>query len=262
MEITSRENPQVREYVRLRENRSFRRKTGRLVIEGVRLLSDALESGVRLQTVFLTEQCKEKNEILWGKILSLGVQIYIVGEGVAQKLADTSTPQGVFAVAFMLDKAIALDKINLYGAYAALENIRDPGNMGTILRTAEALGFAGVIFSAGCTDVYAPKVVRASMGAVFRIKLFEVSDLPAALVFLKKKGMQAIAALASGTSTLITQLDLKDGVVAAIGNEGEGLSAACVEVCTPFTIPMRGRAESLNAAAATAIIMWEIMRGQ
>lgn len=262
LEITSRDNPLVHDYVRLRENRAFRRETGRFVLEGARLLGDALESGVRMETVFFTEEACEKHPALLASAWESGARVCLAGGAVAAKLADTGTPQGVFAAAFMLDKAFALDKINLGGAYAALENVRDPGNLGAVLRTAEALGLSGVLLSAGCADVYAPKVVRASMGAVFRTAFFQTDDLPAALSLLREKGMQTLAALAGGTTRLLTQLDLRGGVVAAIGNEGAGLSPACVEACDPFTIPMRGRAESLNAAAAAAIILWEIMRSR
>ncbi len=261
-EITSRENPLVRDYVRLRESRSFRKESGRFVLEGARLLDDALKSGAKLETVFFTAEAREKQEALWQRSAESGAKICLAGEAAAARLADTKAPQGVFASAFMLDKAFSLDKINLSGAYAALENIRDPGNLGTMLRTAEALGLSGVLLSRGCADIYAPKVVRASMGAVFRLPFFETDDLPGALAALRMRGMKTLAALAGGTDTQLPRLDLSGGVAAAIGNEACGLSPACVAACTPFTIPMRGRAESLNAAAAAAIIMWEMMRAR
>lgn len=260
--ITSRDNPLVRGYVRLRDHRSYRRETGCFVLEGARLLEDALESGVRLETVFFTEEALAKHAALFEKAEADGTHICTVNQAIAAKLADTSAPQGIFAQAFMLDKASALDKINLDGAYAALESVRDPGNLGTILRTAEALGLSGILLSKDCVDLYAPKVVRASMGAVFRIAFFEVDDLPDTLSRLRQQGMQTLAALAGGTTRLLTQLDLQGGVVVAIGNEGAGLTDACVDACAPFTIPMKGRAESLNAAAAAAIVMWEMMRGR
>ncbi|MFT8887206.1 MAG: RNA methyltransferase [Ethanoligenens sp.] len=262
MEITSRENPLIRDYTHLRDNRAYRRETGRFVLEGARLLADALESGVRLETFFFTDAAMEKHAALCQTASQKGVRVCMVGSSVAVKLADTSAPQGIFATAFMLDKAFALDKIKLDGVYAALEDISDPGNLGTILRTAEALGLSGILLSKGCTDIYAPKVVRASMGAVFRTAFLQVDDLPAALSLLNDNGIQTLAALAGGTTRLLTQLDLHGGVVVAIGNEGAGLTDACVKVCKPFTIPMKGRAESLNAAAAAAIVMWEIMRGR
>lgn len=262
MEITSRDNPLVRDYVRLREHRARRRESGCFVLEGVRLLDDAMESGVRLETVFFTQSACEKHASLRARVEKTGARLCVIGDAAAAKLADTAAPQGVFATAFMLDKVFSLDKINLCGAYAALENVRDPGNLGTILRTAEALGLSGVLLSEGCADIYAPKVVRASMGAVFRTAFFETDDLPAALALLRGRGMQTLAALAGGTTRLLTQLELHGGMVVAIGNEAAGLSDACVEACTPFTIPMRGRAESLNAAAAAAIVMWEMMRGR
>lgn len=262
LSITSRDNPLVRDYVHLRDHRAHRRETGRFVLEGARLLEDAFESGMRIEAVFCTEEAVAKHTSLLEKAEANGTRVYLVSHAVAAKLADTNAPQGVFALAFMLDKVPALDKINLDGAYAALESVRDPGNLGTVLRTAEALGLSGILLSKDCVDLYAPKVVRASMGAVFRMGFYEVDDLPGTLHHLRQQGMQTLAALAGGTTRLLTQLDLRGGVVAAIGNEGSGLTAACVEACTPFTIPMNGRAESLNAAAAAAIVMWEMMRSR
>lgn len=262
MLLQSRDNAQVRDYVRLRDSRAHRRRAGRFVLEGVRLLADALESGHPLESVYFTAEAKQKHAPLWDKAARAGARLYELSDAVAGKMADTDTPQGVFATALMLDKVFSLDKINLGGAYAALEDVSDPGNMGTILRTAEALGMDGVLLSAGCTDVWAPKAVRASMGAALRLPLFWADDLPAALAALRQRGMRALAALPDRAAPPLTSLELRGGVAAVFGNEGAGLTPACVAVCEPFTIPMRGRAESFCVAAAAAIVMWEIMRGR
>lgn len=262
MELQSRDNPRVRDYVRLRDNRVHRKKTGRFVLEGARLVGDALENGRVPEAVFFTPQARQKHPALSARAAESGAPLFDISDAVAARMADTAATQGVFAVAFVLDKAFALDKINLGGAYAALENVSDPGNVGTILRTAEALGMGGVLLSPGCADVWSPKVVRASMGAVLRLPLLRADDLPAALAALRAAGMRTLAALPDRAAPPLSALSLGGGVAVAFGNEGDGLTPACAASCTPFTIPMRGRAESLCVASAAAIAMWEIMRGR
>ena len=262
MELQSRENPRVRDYVRLRENRTHRRKTGRFVLEGARLVGDALQNAQAPEAVFFTAQACQKHPALYAQARQNGTALFEISDAVAARMADTAAPQGVFAVAFVLDKAFALDKINLGGAYVALENVSDPGNVGTILRTAEALGLDGALLSPGCADVWSPKVVRASMGAVLRLPLWRAEDLPAALGTLRAAGMQTLAALPDRAAPPLDSLSLAGGVAAVFGNEGDGLTPAAAAACAPFTIPMRGRAESLCVASAAAIAMWAVMRGR
>ncbi|MDR3551690.1 MAG: RNA methyltransferase, partial [Clostridia bacterium] len=126
-------------------------------------------------------------------------------------------------------------------------------------RSAEALGVDGVLLSPGCADLWSPKVVRASMGAVFRLKVYELQDFCGTLRALRAQGMKTLAATADAGADDLTREPLSGGIVACVGNEGAGLSAGCLSVCDKrVTIRMKGRAESLNAAAAAAILMWEI----
>lgn len=178
----------------------------------------------------------------------------------AKQLADTGTTQGVFCIVEMPQNSFGVDTLNPEGKYLALEDIQDPGNLGTILRTAEAMGIDGVLLSAGCTDIYSPKVVRASMGAVFRLPFCAGVDMPKAAQELKSKGMKVYAAVAEGGEDILSA-DLSGGVVAVIGNEGNGLTRECIDSCSArLTVRMRGRAESLNAAAAATVIIWEITK--
>lgn len=258
--ISSRDNPLIREYVHLRESAGFRRKSGAFVLEGARLCKDALESGVRLRNAFITESAVSRESDLTAALAAAGARVFTVTDAIGRHISDTAAPQGIFCTAFMLDKVFELNTINLYGAYLALENLQDPGNLGTVLRTAEALGLEGVILSQGCADVYAPKVVRATMGAVFRLPFCRADDLPALLKALSDRGMTTLAA-AAGAAKSVTVCRAEGGVVAVIGNEGAGLTEACIAACREAVrIPMRGRAESLNAAAAAAILLWEIMK--
>ena len=261
--IQSRENGLVREYVRLRDDRGYRYGSRRFVLEGARLCGDALRSGVPIPRAFFTDRALGRHGELAAGLAAGGAAVYLVGDPVEQKLADTRTSQGVFAVAAMLDKTLEPDTIDRNGAYAALEGLQDPGNLGTVLRTAEAMGLDGVLLSAGCTDIYGPKAVRAGMGAVFRLPFWVAEDLPAALRRLGERGLATLASVPDpGARSILTVRQLA-GVVVAVGNEGSGLTPACIQACRErVTIPMKGRAESLNAAGAAAILMWELMKNR
>ena len=135
--------------------------------------------------------------------------------------------------------------------------------MGTIIRTAEALGLDGILLSDGCCDVYNPKVLRASMGGVFRMPLMRVGDMAQTVTDLQERGLNAFACVVDATATSITEVGMGNGSVALIGNEGNGLRAETVAVCKHrVTIPMAGRAESLNASMAAGIVLWEMCRGE
>ena len=135
--------------------------------------------------------------------------------------------------------------------------------MGTIIRTAEALGLDGILLSDGCCDIYNPKVLRASMGGVFRLPLMRVGDMAQTVVTLQEKGMTAFACVVDSTATPITSAAMGEGAVALIGNEGNGLRAETIAACKhSVTIPMAGRAESLNASMAAGIILWEMCRNK
>ena len=144
-----------------------------------------------------------------------------------------------------------------------LEDIQDPSNLGTVLRTAEALGMGGVILTQGCCDVYSPKVLRGSMGAVFRLPMALVETMPPAVKALEQKGFVTMAAVPDRKAEPITQVLFSSPSIVLVGNEGNGLTEACIQACTQsVTIPMEGRAESLNAATAASILIWEMVRSQ
>ena len=184
---------------------------------------------------------------------------FVVTEEVAEKLADTKSTQGVFAVVTMLDKFANISKIKYYGKYVALEEISNPSNFGAICRTAEAVGLNGIIIKGGC-DVYNPKVLRAAMGALFRLDVLVTEDLISLLEELKENNMIVYGSVPDANAEKITDINKSQGMVCVIGNEGNGISDEVKAISQLVTIPMNGFAESLNAAAAATIIMWEMMR--
>ena len=174
-------------------------------------------------------------------------------------ISDTQTPQGFLCVVKTLDKSCQFDTIKGNGKMIALDNMQDPNNLGTVLRSAEAFGVSGVILSSDCCDIYNPKVVRGSMGAVFRLP-FCICDT--VVEFLNENpGITSYAAVVDADAKSVTGFDYQAPCVAVIGNEGNGLKPQTVEACShKLTIPMKGKAESLNASAAAAILIWEMTK--
>ena len=160
----------------------------------------------------------------------------------------------------MKENYVRFDKI---GKFIALENIQDPSNMGTILRTAEAIGVNGVIISQNSCDIYNPKSLRGSMGAVFRIPVLVVENMSEEIIKLNDEGFTTYAAVPDKNAININKTSFKDASVIVLGNEGNGLAKETMSSCMYLiTIPMLGRAESLNVATAASIMMWEMVRGE
>ena len=263
MTVTSKDNQWVKEWRRLNDSAKYRRESGLFAIEGARLCGDALRSGVSLHTVLYTASALAVYSDVVGALLASADNAVEISPELSRYMGDTMNPQGVFCIAKMLDNSLIIDKINIIGTYSALEDIQDPGNMGTIIRTAEALGLDGILLSDGCCDVYNPKVLRASMGGVFRMPLMRVGDMVQTVTSLQDKGLTAFACVVDATATPITEAGMGQGSVALIGNEGNGLRSETVDACKcRVTIPMAGRAESLNASMAAGIILWEMCRSK
>ncbi len=260
MEITSRDNRFIREYRHLLTDGKHRRRMGRFVLEGARLCEDAARSGVVIETVLYTAHARQQYPAQTAAVCA-EAPAYEITDGLAAYIADTNAPQGVFCICVMSEPLLLTDKPLSIGRYAALETVQDPGNLGTMIRTAEAFGLDGLLLSDGCCDPYNPKVLRSSMGGVFRLPLYSVGNLCALLPRLAEQGFTTVACVVDDTAVPVQSLSMGTGTIAVIGNEGNGLSASVVETCTVrATIPMRGRAESLNASMAAGIVFWEMTR--
>ncbi len=259
MELTSRDNPLVKECVKLLSDAKYRRRAGKFVVEGARLCADAAVSGVTVEAALVTAAAKSRYAAQWQAVEAVAAKVYEISDAVAKALSDTGSPQGMLclcAAGEPLPMTVRED-----GVYVALEDVQDPGNMGTVIRTAEAFGVDGLILSRGCCDVYNPKVLRASMGGVFRMPMMVAPDFCAELKTLSAT-LPVFACVVDRDAENLTALHL-EGAVAVIGNEGNGLSAAAIAACDRrVTIPMAGRAESLNASMAAGIVMWELCRSR
>ena len=250
--ITSPDNPAVKEICRLADSSRARRGEGLFIAEGLRLCNDAVLS-VAIKTAVMTDDFISKHEACAKAVSNKAEKTLIVSQKV-KKMSGTQTPQGVICVCKIPE---CHSQINKTGKYIALENVADPANLGAVARTAEALGLCGVIVSKNGCDRYNPKALRASMGALMRLPVIELDNFTKQLSAL---GIPLYACVVHDSATPICNVDFTGGAIALIGNEANGLTDEAISIATPVNIPMKGVTESLNAATAAAIVMWEMTR--
>lgn len=251
-QITSRENEKIKYACRLAADAALRTQEHSFFAEGPKLCGE-LAKGCTVRVIYITQRALEKNP----DFSESGVPCVLVTEPVAQKLAGVKTPQGVFGVF----ETPCIDPAPLLASgkrLLALEGVQDPGNAGTLLRSAAAFGFDGVLLDGTCASPFAPKTVRASMGAAVRIPLGVTQDLPAALSVLRGRGMECLAAALYQSEPLdAAGTDFPHGLCVVIGSEGQGLSAQVIAACSrAVRIPMTDRVESLNAGVAGSVLLW------
>jgi len=255
--ISSKENKLIKSVRKLMTSTRERREQGVFVLEGLRLCADAALSGFAIKTAIISEKPEDSDRLT--AVLESSEQVVKVPDSLFATLCDTVSPQGVLCVVKRpCDRSI--ESIES-GKYIVLENTADPANLGAIARTAEALGVSGIIVSNVSCDPFSPKSQRASMGALLRLPIIESRDVVADIKVLKSKGFKVFASVVDQADRFVTEADFSGNVCVLIGNEANGLSAKIIaESDEKITIPMNGRAESLNAAAAATILMWEAVR--
>ncbi|WP_312641982.1 RNA methyltransferase [Hydrogenoanaerobacterium sp.] len=255
--ITSRENQNIKQVIRLMKSKKERTQSGFFVAEGIKLCMEAVAGGIVIDELYCTAGALEKYSQRLALLCQNAKICYEITADIADKLADTSTPQGVYAVCRLPENTLTEGNLTT-GRYLALESLQDPGNIGTILRTADAFGIDGVILTADCPDIFSPKVLRSTMGSVFRVPVCITTNLAGLLENLNKTH-STYAATLSERAVSIRTCNLTQAAVAVIGNEGNGLSQDVIDRCTHnMIIDMHGGAESLNAAVAAAVVMWEM----
>ena len=245
--LTSLKNPKVQAWRSLKD-RKGRKETGCFLVEGRKMVEEALRSHFPVEAVLADE----------GRLaeltLSESIPVYALPEHVLAAVCDTKTPQGVAAVVRMTGSD------SLGSRLVALDGVQDPGNVGTIIRTADAAGLDGVLLSAQCADAFSPKVLRATMGSVFRMGIRVTEDLPGELTRLKQEGFSVLSSQLDGTP-FYEREPVGERFCLVIGSEGNGVTPEVQQLATHrVKLPMRGGAESLNAAVAAGIMMYELMR--
>lgn len=259
--ITSRQNTRLKTALALK-GRKGRRDQCRFLAEGLRLLSETKEALEQLLELWLAAEKTDLPEYRsWIETASqLGIPVFVLPQPLFAELADTETSQGIVGVLRL--PLHDLDRFMGSGRYVGLlaDGIQDPGNLGTMIRTAEAMGFSFVLIPPGTTDPYSEKCVRASMGSIFHIPVVLTDDLLRDIHLLKEARYEMAGALLEN-STASHEASFGSRLLLAVGSEGAGITAAVREQLDyAVRIPMTGRVESLNASAALAMLAYEIQR--
>lgn len=253
--ITSTANAKIKDLIKLQKSAKLRREKKLYTTEGLRMFEEVPESD--LVSVWVSESFAGKHR----QLLQKGkIRPELLSDTVFAHVSDTKTPQGVLCV--LRQKQYTLEEMlkNQAPLLLVLDGLQDPGNLGTILRTAEAAGVTGIVLSDDCVDMYNPKVIRSTMGSVYRVPFVYTDDLPAALKRMQKQGITLYAAHLDGQNAYDKE-NYINGTAFLIGNEGNGLKEETAQTSDCLIrIPMEGRVESLNAAVAASLLMFEAGR--
>ena len=268
--ITSRQNRIVVDAVKLGDKKA-REKSKLFKFDGFKLLGEALDKNVDIKRILVSES---KSEQLFQKISAFeekgkNIAVSILSDELFLRVSDEQAPEGVICIAEYpnhhsinaASDAIKTLAEDLSKRILMLESIRDPGNMGTVLRTAAAFGVDAVIMSRDCADIYNPKTVRAAMGALFKVGVLSCDDFIETIEILKSSGRRVYAAALDKNAVRLDEVEFERFDTAVIGNEGHGLSQEAISACTrSLYIPMEEGCESLNAAIAASVIMWSMYK--
>lgn len=253
--ITSTSNPQVKHLLQLQKKSKARNEEKVFVVEGLRMFIEVPKERVVKVYVSETFYNKKKEELNWEEL-----PIEILSDSVFKHVSDTQTPQGVLCIVKQkmqdLDSLLNIEKPH----FMVLDNLQDPGNMGTIIRTAEGAGVDAVFMSRDCVDIYNPKTIRSTMGSIYRMPFIYIEEIVPLLEEFRKRGIKSYAAHLEGKNSYDKE-DYRKGTAILIGNEGNGLRDEVAEKADIWVrIPMEGQVESLNAAIAASVLMFEVAR--
>ena len=251
--ITSTQNEKYKFFKSLKQKK-YRTKTGLYTVEGMKSVLDAASSGAQTEALIVSESFFKSQK----SSIPRQTEIYSVSDSIFAPLSDTEAPQGIIAV---IKKDCEKEFLpDLSKAYIYCDRLQDPGNLGTIIRTADAAGFGGILLSNDCADLYSPKTVRSSMGSFFHIQAYENCSL-CTLSKLKTLGFSVVCGILSDKTIDYTAADFTKPVLLVIGNEANGICDEILKISDcDVKIPISGKAESLNAAVAAGILMYEVNR--
>lgn len=253
--ITSASNEKIKEIKKLLKSAGRRREKKTYIVEGVRMIREVPAECVK--ALYVSESMEETFHELCKQFHGI---VEVVKDSVFNSMSDTNTPQGILAEVWMQDiPEERLFQSNEIPFLLLIEHLQDPGNLGTIIRTAEGAGVTGIIVSPDTVDIYNPKVIRSTMGSVFRMPVFVSKDLKETIGRIKNRGITVYGAHLDGMD--FYEKDFTGGCAFLIGNEGNGLSPEIsMQADELICIPMKGQVESLNAAISTAVISYEVLR--
>lgn len=252
--ITSLQNPHVKKWRLLNKSRTERMDQGLFMAEGEHMVQEALQSK-RVVTLLVAESAQSR----FAPLLNAAPAVQVLADHVFASLCETKSPQGILALC-PYPAAVAVE--HLGNRIVCLNGVQDPGNVGTILRTMDAAGFTGLLIDDKTADPYSPKVLRATMGSIFRLPILQTKELAETLCSLQQKDFEILAGDLMG-QPFFSDRKRKENTCIIIGNEGAGIAPEIKEKATlRLKIPMMGGAESLNAAVAAAIMMYDDVRAR
>ncbi|MBR0423405.1 MAG: RNA methyltransferase [Clostridia bacterium] len=257
--ISSKDNSNIKHVKKLISSSKFRAETKSFVIEGVRMSEEALKNKSKILKAFYTQKCAEKNPKLIAEIENNAKQTFLVSENLIKAISDAKTPQGMVLVC---EQKSQNEMIKDLGAnIILLENIQNPSNLGSIFRVCDALGVKDIFILGDSCDIYNPKVLRGSMGSIFRLNLFLEENSLGCIKNLKNLGYKIYATVPKDDATHLDKTEFlgKCGII--FGNEGNGIKEETIKVCDGnITIPMNKETESLNVSVAAGIVIWEMIK--
>lgn len=256
--VQSRQNKTVKEIIALQDKKE-RRRQHRFTVEGVRFVREAFSSGMMVEMLCFSADAIHKLYGEFSSLLNSGTPIYEMPDPLFRQMTETENPQGVLAVVRIPDHSLtAVYRKGFRGL--VLDNLQDPGNAGTVIRSAHALGFDAVIASSGSVDVFNSKVLRSTMGSIFHIPVIDNVNMADILGFAKERKLELIVACLEGALPC-SETDLTGEFILTVGNEGKGVSESVLAAAgKKVYIPMPGGAESFNAGVAASILMYESNR--
>lgn len=256
--ITATSNSQVKYVISLQNKAKLRREKQEFVVEGIKMVLEAPKD--RIVKVYASESFEKSNESVARELRNAN-EYETVSDNVFGQMSDTKTPQGIMAIVKIKQHSIEeIVSKAMNNFIVAAENVQDPGNMGTIIRTAEGAGVTGILLSSGCVDLYNPKTIRSTMGSIFRMTVVTEQEFGAAIDYIRSKGVKFYAAHLGGTRKY-TECDYSSNCAFVIGNESNGITEDTAKKCDELIkIPMAGQVESLNASIAAAVLMYEANR--
>jgi TrmH family RNA methyltransferase len=232
-------------------NKKYRTERKKFLVEGRKLISEALNSGFKCEMILFTNHFNETNPDFLGDEILRGIRLETIKQIDIERISDTKTPQGIVGVFF--DKHVKQFEARS-NKIVALENISDPGNLGTILRNCDWFGFDEIILSGDCAEIFNPKVIRASAGSVFHLNIYTEKNFYDLMRELRKKDFKILCADLNGEN--LYELESPAKLVAVFCNEGNGPTNELLSITDlKVTIPSKGKAESLNVASASAVIL-------
>ena len=255
--ITSKDNELIKHIKKLKDKKQ-RDLSHEYIIEGIKLIQEAIQENAKIKQIIICDDCEKTESIPKELMYEIAKQecIYVTNK-VFDSITEVMNPQGILAIIEKQSKEIQID--DKQDIILALDDIQDPGNLGTILRTADSIGLTQILVSKGTADCYNPKVVRSTMGAIFRVKIIECEDLVKTLKEIKKHKFEIVVSSLQ-TDNSIYDINYHKKVI-VIGNEANGVKKEIQDLADKkIKIPMLGKTESLNASVATGIILYEYIR--